>query len=326
VVANRPPRALLSYPLGIAKRERLMEQLVKPLTKESGFDVISPHGQLRPGERVWQNAPFAIRASNVVIAEVTDASPRVVHELGLAHAWGKWSMLLTERPESVPVSVAQTYPMIVYSSAVEAREEFAYDLRQALERLHARSGLITPTDIRALPLNEHLVIELLGPRAHHVDGLRVVIAVGDAALEVGFAEQLALDQMRVGTAVIWIPLGGRALNIIRGLKKRFSETELRAAQAERARAEAELARARAEAVRHETARQDQDAVLTLVERVAEIAREYPEVPPIRLTLGGELRVDVAAGGLVTLDQVSPAELAAAPAGQEDDVEPPDVKT
>ena len=302
-----------------------MEQLVKPLTKESGFDVVSPHGQLRPGERVWQNVPYAIRVSDVVIAEVTDASPRVIYELGLANAWGKWSLLLTERPESVPVAVAQTYPLILYSSAVEAREDFAYDLRQALERLHARSELITPTDIRALPLDEHLVIELSGARAQYEDGLRVVIAVGDAALEVGFTEQLALDQMRVGTAVTWIPLAGQALKIIRGLKKRFSETELRDAQAERARAEAELARASAEAVRHQTARKDQASVLTLVERVAKIAREYPEVPPMRLTLGGELRLNVDQAGVVTLDHVSPAELVAAPVGPEEDVESEDGK-
>jgi hypothetical protein len=76
-------------------------------------------------------------------------------------------------------------------------------------------------------------------------------------------------------------------------------------------------------VRHDTERHDLDAVLTLIERVAQIARDYPEVPPIRLTLGGELRLNVAADGVATLDHPSPTELVAAPDERNDVVDADD---
>ena len=65
-----------------------------------------------------------IRGAHILIADISGANPNVLYEVGLAHAYGKPVLFLTQDPpEQAPVEIAQVVAGIVLPVLGELRRE-----------------------------------------------------------------------------------------------------------------------------------------------------------------------------------------------------------
>ncbi len=114
-----PKRALLLIPVS-PTYEQLRAQL-SSLLEGVGF-VVLRLDQLQPGA-VWSNAVAdAIRSADLIIADVTEANPNVMYELGYAHALKRPTLLLanaTTRFARLPSDV-QSFQVLMYDDTSEA--------------------------------------------------------------------------------------------------------------------------------------------------------------------------------------------------------------
>lgn len=77
----------------------------------------------------------SIVRARVVVANVDGRNPNVFYELGIAHALGKPTVLISRTPTDVPFDI-RTKRLVLYSDPAELRER----LRDELARVLARSG------------------------------------------------------------------------------------------------------------------------------------------------------------------------------------------
>lgn len=74
-----------------------------------------------------------IVAADVIVAEISSANPNVFYEIGLAHAFGKPVIFLTqEPPESAPVDIRQ-FEFVAYN--LQRHEEFLSKLDNAIQNV-----------------------------------------------------------------------------------------------------------------------------------------------------------------------------------------------
>jgi hypothetical protein len=304
--------AFLCYPLGTRRGARFAE-LVRRGVRDAGFEPldVSSLDATQGSIHLWISR--AIAASRVVIADITEGRSTIMYQLGLASGLGKPTILMTERPSSVPAEFA-AHPLIVYALSGTALEDKVLVRRIASVAEQATRGVLTPTDFDITPPQDHVIIEFRStpPRA---DALLLVAEFAQAVRETLGSD---VSRIRTGSPMIaWLGPASQAARIGRTIKERFSTKELRDAQAlreraeaERALAEADLNRAKADSVRHRIARDDNLAAIELLEQSLSTLERANELG-IRLgaiTIGGEVRIEPTDAGVIAITPPTPSEL------------------
>ena len=295
--------AYLSYPLGVKKRATLMEGPVTHALKSAEVRIVTM-AQLGPMPSIFDEVLRSVAAADLIIAEVTDQSPSVYYELGLANAVGKAAIVLSERPDEISPHLGH-YPAVVYSSAGTIPGDVERRLLDALDRF--RHPAPTPTELILASPDSHLLVEVPGGDLSSATDL----AVSVVALVRGVGATVVLDRVRTGSFFGWLKVGATAARWGRKIQERFSTKDFRDAQAEQARAAAERDRAEAAAVTRKADRDDALAAIEIYERLAALASNAA-AGPFSVTIGGETRVEADGHGNVRVVPPTPEQLGAPP--------------
>lgn len=106
------------------------EYIEKPL-KRKGYEVRKADDFLQPREimrDIWQS----LCEAEIIIADLTNKNPNVFYELGMAHAIGKYTILITQHINSVPFDLRHTR-IIEYSYDPDGFKKLKKDLIKSIE-------------------------------------------------------------------------------------------------------------------------------------------------------------------------------------------------
>ena len=108
----------------------IFEDLIRKVVSGAGLTVGRADDFFRP--RVIVNDIWsAINAARIIIADCTGRNPNVFYEIGLAHATGKETILLTQSLEDVPFDL-RSLRVIVYEYSAPGVAKFEQELSKAL--------------------------------------------------------------------------------------------------------------------------------------------------------------------------------------------------
>jgi hypothetical protein len=79
-------------------------EIILPAGQKAGFEVQRADDIMGPGA-FMQDVANRMKEATVVLAELTGRNPNVFYELGLAHAWGKPVIMITQNKEDVPADL-----------------------------------------------------------------------------------------------------------------------------------------------------------------------------------------------------------------------------
>ena len=90
------------------------KHFLKPVLEESGFDV-DQAADIQSQQNILRDIIRGIKESDLILADLTNANPNVFYELGIAHAFRKPVVLVTQDIEDVPFDL-KSYRLIEYST------------------------------------------------------------------------------------------------------------------------------------------------------------------------------------------------------------------
>ncbi len=94
--------------------EPVYTQFIKPVLEDEGFDV-ERADNIESQQNIIKDILNKIRSSDLIIADLTYLNPNVFYELGLAHAFRKPVLLLTQSIDEVPFDL-KSYRLLKYST------------------------------------------------------------------------------------------------------------------------------------------------------------------------------------------------------------------
>lgn len=90
------------------------QQFIRPIFTEAGCKVFRGD-DIRNQQNVMKDVVQSIATSDLIVADLTDENPNVFYELGIAHAFRKPVILLTQSIDDVPFDL-RSYRLLKYST------------------------------------------------------------------------------------------------------------------------------------------------------------------------------------------------------------------
>jgi hypothetical protein len=274
---------------------------VIPALQSAGWRVADPR-ETQPGTRFFDEIARAIRSSDLVIAELSRMNQNVLYELGLAHGWGKDTVVLSQRLERIPFDVASRYHVLVYSD----EEPSVTAIRGRLEHLfseieRAPRSLADPAIDRIVDLNSTLAVELLSEQASAIQLTQYLSSLLSTLNQVSPLPDATFQEVRTGSLGAWISTEiGSLVSLIEKIifflpewRRRDVERVRIEAETELLQAQARLTRAQADEVRRESDRRDAALLLKVIQKSRSLG-------PMRLTLADRLQIETDDDGIVTV--------------------------
>lgn len=87
------------YPFGMT-----FDLVIKPVVNSLGYNITKADDNFRIGSVVDQ-IKDSIKRARLVVADVTGRNPNVFYEIGLAHAFGKVVLIITQNSEDIPFDI-----------------------------------------------------------------------------------------------------------------------------------------------------------------------------------------------------------------------------
>ncbi len=133
------PEVLVLMPFADSLRPIYEDHLEKPISRlnlriKRADDLYGP-------SVVMQDVWSAINAARIIIADCTGRNPNVFYEIGLAHAIGKYTILIAQSIEDVPFDLRHRR-VIVYTYTPRGMREFTKTLLKTI-----RSSLLATQTI-----------------------------------------------------------------------------------------------------------------------------------------------------------------------------------
>lgn len=110
---------------------------IEPLVKEIGFEPLRIDDVYGPGI-IINDIINNLSESTIVLAEISEKNANVYYELGLAHAFGKPTLLMATKGTSLPFDVG-SHRTIFYENTIAGRTKLQNSLRHSLMSLLGRS-------------------------------------------------------------------------------------------------------------------------------------------------------------------------------------------
>ncbi len=84
-----------------SKFDLIYEEVLRPAIEDSGLEAVRAD-EIYGNKRIMQDVWNGIKSARMVLAELTGRNANVLYELGLAHALGKQTVIVTNTMEDVP--------------------------------------------------------------------------------------------------------------------------------------------------------------------------------------------------------------------------------
>jgi len=107
------PRAFVIMPFGEGFNE-IYDLFISGALIEAGYDVLRAD-DIRSQQNILKDIVAGIANSNLIVADLTGANPNVYYEVGLAHAFRKQVILMTQEIDDLPFDL-RSYRVISYST------------------------------------------------------------------------------------------------------------------------------------------------------------------------------------------------------------------
>jgi hypothetical protein len=107
------PRAFVIMPFGEGFNE-IYNLFISGALIEAGYDVLRAD-DIRSQQNILKDIVVSIVNSNLIVADLTGANPNVYYEVGLAHAFRKQVILMTQEIDDLPFDL-RSYRVISYST------------------------------------------------------------------------------------------------------------------------------------------------------------------------------------------------------------------
>jgi hypothetical protein len=135
VISSRP-KAFVAMQFSEPYNE-VYRDAVEPLVKEIGFEPLRIDDVYGPGIIV-NDIINNLSESSIVLAEISEKNANVYYELGLAHAFGKPTLLMATKGTSLPFDVG-SHRCIFYENTIAGRSKLQTSLKHSLMSLLGRS-------------------------------------------------------------------------------------------------------------------------------------------------------------------------------------------
>ncbi len=107
------PRAFVIMPFGEGFDE-IYNLFISGALSEAGYDVLRAD-DIRSQQNILKDIVAGIANSNLIVADLTGANPNVYYEAGLAHAFRKHVILMTQEIDDLPFDL-RSYRVISYTT------------------------------------------------------------------------------------------------------------------------------------------------------------------------------------------------------------------
>ena len=94
--------------------ETIYTDFIKPVLEETGFSV-ERADDIESQQNILKDIVEKIAKSDIIVADLTSVNPNVFYELGLAHAFRKQVILITQSIDEVPFDL-KSYRLLAYST------------------------------------------------------------------------------------------------------------------------------------------------------------------------------------------------------------------
>jgi hypothetical protein len=135
-VSSSRPKAFVAMQFSEPYNE-VYRDAVEPLVKEIGFEPLRIDDVYGPGIIV-NDIINNLSESTIVLAEISEKNANVYYELGLAHAFGKPTLLMATKGTSLPFDVG-SHRCIFYENTIAGRSKLQTSLKHSLMSLLGRS-------------------------------------------------------------------------------------------------------------------------------------------------------------------------------------------
>ncbi|MEI7870192.1 MAG: hypothetical protein WCI11_20090 [Candidatus Methylumidiphilus sp.] len=135
-VSSSKPKAFVAMQFSEPYND-VYRDAVEPLVKEIGFEPLRVDDVYGP-RIVINDIINNLSESSIVLAEISEKNANVYYELGLAHAFGKPTLLMATKGTSLPFDVG-AHRCIFYENTIAGRCKLQASLKHSLMSLLGRS-------------------------------------------------------------------------------------------------------------------------------------------------------------------------------------------
>jgi len=288
VMIGRGLTCFLSFPETQMEIAKIMYSQVIPALQELGIEPLVAGKAKGEGLSIHDSVVKSIKSADFFVCDLTIANPNVIYELGLAHAWGKSTILISQLSDNIPLDLYSKYPVIIYGygQLIEPNVMLKQELKKTfVNLLHRPKSLQTPTLLRYIDVPKTVGIEILSRK---IDVIRAFTFIGqflEYFCREGQPASLQIEELRTGSVGAWIRSGVEPITqLIEKIIFLIPEWKMKLARGEKIRAQAEKIRAQAEYIKSETKRNEVSGFLEVIDKAQELGLT-------RITLGDQLKIE-----------------------------------
>ena len=299
-------RAFLSYPYADSKARRVMEGLVPKILYDHRIESWDTTYSLRIGigESIYDSIVAAIRRSDLVISDVSRTNTNVSYELGIVHAWGIPSILITRDIDLLPFDIAYRYQVIPYGEGSSGDESFTESFSVALKSLIEQPPSKLPKIYdRYLSRSNAVRIELFETGAPSITIFNLIAELTEAIGDIEDIGDSRLEEIRVGSFGVWISANIEAvLSLAEKIIFFVPETRKKWQEGNKLKEEAAFIRSQTNKVDAETRSIEDENYRKNVDKFLDVVERFGGHGKFRISFGDRLRIEAAPNAPLSLDK------------------------
>jgi hypothetical protein len=291
----------ISYLWTDVKTDHVIRHAVLPALHDAGWEFLDPRF-LNIGTRIFDWIVHSIRSADLIIADLSSPTQNLTYELGLAHGWGKRTILLSRSADAIPFDIASRYQVLLYSRDAASIETLRARIFTLLRRFDEGTlSLRDPSTDRLVSKDLTISIELFRKKLSPVQSIQFIFQILETLNSISSLHEASMAQIKIGSFGAWI---SSSLETISALVEKiiFFVPEYRMKNSQRLKIDAEtrsiLAQvektlAEANELRRESERKDVEKLIYLMEHCQTLG-------PSRITIGDRLFIEAIESGNVKI--------------------------
>lgn len=121
----------------------LLELLIRPACEENGYEVLRIDSVYSTGSITQEIIKF-ILDSDLVIADLTNANPNVMYELGVRHSSGRPALIMAHRGENLPFDISSYRSLFYDVKNPKSAKETLKALKNTIAHIDAAESVSSP--------------------------------------------------------------------------------------------------------------------------------------------------------------------------------------